>query len=104
MLTKPLSFAGATLEINYRTSAAGAVRVEIQDTAGHPIPGYTLADCAAIIGDEVSRKVAWTHGTDVGRLAGRPCRLRFAMKDADLFAIRFKTKNARIDTNENEPT
>lgn len=90
LVTKPFTFAGRELEINYRTGAPGFVRVEIQDAAGKPIPGYTLDDCPEIIGDENARIVAWKQGKDVGRLAGQPVRLRFMMKDADLFAMRFK--------------
>jgi hypothetical protein len=93
LVTKPFTFTGKDLEINYRTSAPGFVRVEIQDAAGAPIPGYTLGDCPEIIGDEIERVVAWKQGTDVGRLAGRPVCLRFVMKDADLFALRFRGEN-----------
>ncbi len=89
MVTRPFIFKGKELEINYRTGAPGYVRVEIQDAAGAPIPGYTLEDCPEIIGDEIERVVAWKGGTDVSRLAGQPVRLRFVMKDADLFALRF---------------
>ena len=89
MVTKPFTFTGKELDLNYRTGAPGFVRVEIQDAAGAPIPGYTLADCPEIIGDEIEHVVTWQGGTDVSRLAGQPLRLRFAMKDADLFAIRF---------------
>jgi hypothetical protein len=66
------------------------VQVEIQDPAGKPIPGYGLADCPEIFGDELERVVAWKGGADVGKLAGKPVRLRFVMKDADLYAIRFR--------------
>jgi hypothetical protein len=90
LVTKPLIFAGNELEINYRTGAPGFVRVEIQDADGKPIPGYTIEDCPEIIGDEIERIVAWKQGSDVSRLAGRPVRLRFELKDADLFALRFK--------------
>ena len=90
MLTKPFTFAGSALEINYRTSAPGFVRVEIQDAAGKPIHGYTLDVCPEIIGDEIERLVSWKGGQDVSALAGRPVRLRFVMKDADLFALRFR--------------
>jgi len=90
LLTRPFIFSGTTLEINYRTGAAGSVRVEIQDAAGKPVPGYALHDCAEIIGDEIARVVAWKQGTDVHRLDGRPVRLRFDMKDADIFALRFR--------------
>ena len=93
LVTKPLAFAGSELELNYRTSAAGFVRVEIQDAAGKPIAGCTLDDCPEIIGDEIERIVAWKRGPDVSRLAGKPVRLRFVMKDADLFALRFRVVN-----------
>ncbi len=89
MITKPLIFSGLKLELNYRTSAAGYVCVEVQDVHSSPIPGYTLADCQEIIGDEIGRVVAWKQGQDVSRLAGHPVRLRFAMKDADLYALKF---------------
>jgi len=89
LVTRPLTFAGRALEINYRTSAPGSVRVEIQDAGGAPLPGYTLDDCPEIIGDEIARVVAWKGGSDVSSLAGQPVRLRFVMKDADLFALRF---------------
>ena len=89
MVTKPFTFTGKELELNYRTGAPGFVRVEIQDAAGTPIPGFTLEDGSEIIGDEIDRIVAWKQGSDVSRLAGRPVRLRFVMKDADLFSLRF---------------
>jgi len=90
MVTKPLIFAGDELEINYRTGAPGFVRVEIQDVDGTPIPGYSLDDCPENIGDEIARIVAWKQGSDVRKLAGKPVRLRFVMKDADIFALRFR--------------
>ena len=39
--------------------------------------------------DEIERAVTWRGNSDVGALAGRPVRLRFVMKDADLYSIRF---------------
>lgn len=90
MVTKPLTFTGDALEINYRTSAAGNVRVEIQDADGNPLPGFTLAECTEIIGDEIERVVTWKPGSGVGSLAGRPVRLRFALADADVFSFRFR--------------
>lgn len=89
LLTKPLKFAGRTLTINFATSAVGSVRVEIQDAAGKPIPGFAAADCLEAIGDEIERTVRWKEGEDVSSLAGQPVRLRCVMKDADLFALRF---------------
>ena len=89
-VTRPLTFEGKELVLNYSTSAVGSVRVEIRDAGGRPIEGYTLADCPEIYGDELERVVAWKNGSDVSRLAGRAVRLRFVMKDADLYSIRFR--------------
>ena len=90
LLTKPLRFTGRELVLNYATSAAGSVRVEIRDAAGKPMPGYTLRACPHIYGDEIEHVVTWRGGSEVGRLAGRAVRLRFVLKDADLFSIRFR--------------
>jgi len=89
VVTRPLRFKGAQLSINYSTSAAGDVRVEIQDADGKSLPGYGLDDCPEIIGDEIERTIRWKNGADVGKLAGRPVRLRFVMREADLFAFKF---------------
>ncbi len=87
-VTKPLRFDGKHLAINYATSAAGSVRVELQTEQGEPIPGFTLAESQDIFGDQVERTVGWKAGGDVGQLAGTPVRLRFVLKDADLYAFR----------------
>ena len=90
MVTRPLLFEGKSLVINYATSAPGSVKVEIQDPAGKPMPGFALADCIEFWGDEIERIVAWKGGHDVSKLAGKPVRLRFVMHDADLYSIRFR--------------
>jgi hypothetical protein len=88
-VTKPFTFAGKQLEINYATSAAGQIRVELQDGDGKAIPGLALDACEPIWGDHVSRIVKWKSGDDVSAYAGRAVRLRFEMSDADLFSICF---------------
>ena len=90
MVTKPLTFTGKQLDVNFAASAVGGIRIELQDADGKPIPGHTLADAIPLIGDAIDRTVAWKKGTDVSPLAGEPIRLRFVLKDADLYAIRFR--------------
>ena len=96
MTTKPLRFSGNRLAINYSTSAAGGVRVEIQDADGKPIPGFALEDCPEIIGDQIERTVSWKQGSDLSALAGQPIRLRFVLQDADLFAFQFYNAQRRF--------
>ena len=90
MLTRPLVFSGNRLVINYATSAAGSLRVEIQDIEGKPFPGFSLSECREIIGDEIERLVTWEGRQDLSRLSEKPIRLRFVMKDADLYSMRFR--------------
>ncbi len=88
--TRPFQFTGRELTLNLATGAAGGVHVEIQEADGKPIPGYTRADAIEQAGDEVDRVVAWKAGTSVAALAGRPIRLHFTLKDADLYALQFR--------------
>jgi hypothetical protein len=90
MITKPFTFSGHELEINYSTSAAGEIRFELQDENGVPVPGFTLEDSQAIIGNEISRVVRWDKAADLGSLITKTVRLRVQMKDADLYSIRFR--------------
>lgn len=89
MITKPLVFSGRELSINFSTSAAGEVKVGLEDSEGKAIPGFSLDDCQTQIGNEIDRKVTWKSGTDVSPLAGKPVRLRFSMKDADVYSFQF---------------
>jgi hypothetical protein len=76
--------------LNFATSAAGSLQVEMQEEDGQPVPGLALTDCLPIFGDELERVVRWTKGTDLASLAGRPVRLRFRLHDADLYSFRFQ--------------
>jgi hypothetical protein len=89
ILTKPLRFEGSQLLLNFATSAAGGIRVEIQDTSGTPLPGFSLADCTELIGNEINRPVSW-RGGNLPDLAKQSVRLRFEMKDAELYALQFQ--------------
>jgi len=89
IVTKPLTFTGSKLLMNFSTSAAGSVQIEIQDDSGKPLPRFALADCPPIFGDSLARQVTWKETGDLGSLVGKPVRLRFALKDADLYAFRF---------------
>ena len=64
--------------------------MEIQDAGGKPLPGFTLEDAVEQIGDEIERTVSWKSGSDISKLAGQSLKLRFVMKDADLFAVQAK--------------
>jgi hypothetical protein len=87
-VTRPFTFAGDRLLLNYATSAAGSVQVELQDAAGKPLAGFALADMPPLYGDELDATAIW-KSADVSSLVGKPVRLRFVLKDADIYALRF---------------
>lgn len=90
LVTNPIRFEGKELKLNFASQASGDLRVEIQDPSGKPLPGFSLEDCPPIFGDSIERTVTWKSGGDVSSLAGKPVRLRFALRGADLYAFQFQ--------------
>ena len=74
--------------LNYATSAAGGIQVEVQNEQGQPIKGFSLSDMPPLFGDELDAVVCWKSGNDLSNLIGKPVRFRFLLKDADLYALR----------------
>lgn len=89
LVTKAITFTGAKLSLNI--TGKGGTRVELQDADGKPLPGFASADCTPIAGDFIEHTVAWKGG-DLSSLSGKPVRVRFELKDSDLFAFQFQTK------------
>jgi hypothetical protein len=89
-VTRPLTFIGRELVLNFSTGAAGSVKIEIQDTDGKSLPGYSLAEATELIGDAIERVASWKSGPDVSKINGRSVKLRFVMKDADVYSLRFR--------------
>jgi len=77
------------LRVNFATSAAGSLKCEIQDEAGKPIRGFSLEECDELFGDSIERSMSWNRSCELKSLAGRRLRLRFVLKDADLYSLRF---------------
>jgi photosystem II stability/assembly factor-like uncharacterized protein len=95
-VTRPIKFAGDRLVLNYATSAAGSIRVEVQDQDGKPMPGFALDDMPELYGDELDAVVQWKSGSDLSKLVGKPVRFRFVMRDADLFALQSSSNNEGV--------
>ncbi len=85
-LTQPLRFAGTELVLNYATSAAGAVSIEVQDANGQ-----ALMQSDDLFGNELEGVVRWLGGARLADLAGKPVRLLFNLRDADIYALRFRS-------------
>ena len=61
----------------------------VQDANGRPLPGLALEDCVELFGDEIDGVVRWDSGIKLSDLARQAVRLRFVMRDADVYSLRF---------------
>jgi len=89
VLTKPMTFYGAKLAVNFTTKKTGSLKIGIQDAQGNPIPGFTIDECKTLTGDSLQQTVSWKKGADVCNLLGKPIRLQIELKDADLYSFQF---------------
>lgn len=92
--TKPIRFAGSRLTLNFSSSARGGIRVGLTGAGGQPLAGGSVEDCPWIYGDDLARPVEWLREgketTDVSAWAGKPVRLMFELRDADLYSFQFE--------------
>ncbi len=89
-ITRPLLFQGKELELNYKTGGGGSLQVEIQDAQGGKLEGYQLEDCVPLVGDQIGGVVQWMSNPDLAGLSGKPVRLRVRLRDASVYAFRFR--------------
>ena len=83
--TRPVKFDGRHLFINARIS--GEIQAEITDRDGREIrPGWGRDRCTAATGDHVRTELRWA-GRDLQELAGQNFRIRFHLKNADLYSF-----------------
>jgi hypothetical protein len=89
LLTKPFLFTGTQLELNMATSAAGFIKVQVEDPTGKPFKDFSFDDCPEMYSDQIKRTVKWQGSPWLTQLTGKPIRLRFQLKDADLYSLKF---------------
>lgn len=82
--TPLLQLAADSITLN-ADATAGEVLVQVLGAEGKPLRGFTRKDCRRITGDSLSAAVQWKK--PVRELRGRPVRLEFFLKNAQLFAF-----------------
>ena len=97
LLTKPLTFSGNRLVLNYATQSGGSIRVELQEADGKVCHGYELGNCRVSVGDVIEQVVSWKNANDLSQLAGQAIRLRFRLKDADLYSFQFVASEGAVE-------
>jgi len=86
LFTVPVTFSGKRLELNV---VGEEVKVGLLDQRGRPIRDFSLRECDTISGDYITRTVSWNGRSDIGKLAGKPVRLVFTLRNAKLYAFQF---------------
>jgi hypothetical protein len=86
-LTVPLTIKGNTLSVNVATSSVGYLKVVVVDEAGQELAGFGEKDAEEIAGDMIDRVVTWKGGKTLADLGGKPVRLKFILRDADLYSF-----------------
>lgn len=84
VLTKPFIFEGSELEVNFATSGLSYMTVTVCDEEGNEIEGYKTYN---MFGDSLERKVDFEK--DLKELEGKPIRLKFFLRDCDLYSFKF---------------
>jgi hypothetical protein len=100
IVTHPLTFAGSKLIVDIDASLAMQkptpnrrrfdeceVRVALEDQSGGRIEGFT-ADRMSLLLESGMHEIRW-RDADLSKLAGKPVRLRFEMRNAALYSIQF---------------
>ncbi|MBQ9132287.1 MAG: hypothetical protein IJX62_07445 [Clostridia bacterium] len=86
LVTKPLVFDGKDLHLNFSTSAFGYIYIDVLNEKGEKIS----EDSFEIFGNTIDRKIPFADGASFEEFAGKPVRLRFRMRDAKLFSLKFE--------------
>ena len=86
-MTRPLRFNGSKLLLN--VNAKGSVKVAITDNNAKAIPGFDFDDCRPVKGDSLNRIVNFTGGS-LKRLSGEVVRVKFKLRNAKLYAMKFE--------------
>lgn len=83
--TKLITFEGSEMYVNFKTSAAGNIKINILDESGKLIEGYSSA---ALIGDNTDRKVVFEN--DLLQLNGKNVAVEFVLTDAEIYSFVFQ--------------
>lgn len=85
VLTRPFTFEGGSLTVNFATSAVSYMTVTVCDIDGNELEGYKSYK---MFGDSLERQVDFEKPLE--ELEGKPIRLKFHLKDCHLYSFCFK--------------
>ena len=87
LVTKPFTFEGDILKLNFATSARGGIYLRILDEYNLPIEGYSTCE---LFGNSVERVIDFDK--PLSELNGKIVRFEFTMRDAEIFSMTFDAR------------
>ena len=87
LVTNPLIFEGNELHLNFETSAYGYIIVDVLDEDGNKL---SEGQSFEVFGNNIDRRVMFEDGSGFAAYAGKAVRLRFRMRDAKIYSMKFE--------------
>ena len=85
--TRPLLWAGGILELN-TLAPAGEVRVQVTDSKGTVLRGYSFAESIPFTGDSIAWTPRWNRDFSASQLPRQALRIEVQLNNARLYSIR----------------
>ena len=85
VLTKPFTFEGGKMNVNFATSALGYLHIVLCDEDGNELDGY---DSGRLFGNSIERPVDFEKS--LSDLNGKTVRMKVSMKDAEFYSFNFE--------------
>jgi len=86
LTTRLIEFKGKYLFVNV-DNPDGELRVEVLDRDGGVIAPFSSENCVPISADTTLTPVSWKKTADLSKVAGRPVRFRFHLKNGKVYAF-----------------
>jgi hypothetical protein len=86
-LTKLMILTGNKFLLNFSTSSIGYIKVILLDEKGKELPGFGEMDAEKISGDKIDGEIKWRSGQTIRSLGARNLRVKFIIRDADIYSF-----------------
>ncbi len=85
--TRPVILKGNKVSANFSTSTTGYVKIVILDGDGNELAGFGEKDALPLVGDIIDQEAKWMSGKSIKDISGKTVRIKFILKDADLYSF-----------------
>ena len=76
-------------QLTVNANVRGELRVSMLDNSGQPFPGFGAGNSDPVKTDAQNHVIRWKGNPSLDQLQGQPIRIRFHLRDADLYAFQF---------------